>query len=441
MPLHYMVGAAFAFAVFILVFIRTEAGLYLVLFSMLLSPEFGGGSRGALAEGRSVVIRLEDVLLIVISFSWLAKMAVNKELGLAVKTRLNGPIVAYVATTLTATLIGYLSGTVRTGAGWLYVLKYVEYFIVFYMTLNNLRDREQAWRLMMTAFVAAAVVSVIGIAQIPSGQRVSAPFEGESGEPNSFGGYLLFMMGVLGGLALETTRLPVRGWSLALVSLMFVPFIYTLSRASYLGLLPMMFTLALLSRRRRAMVAVLGIALVASPLLFSSLMPASVRERVQYTFKTQVNQPTVRVGAIGFDPSTSERLHSMRDAVQGWVKRPIFGFGVTGFRFMDAQYFRTLVETGLVGLAAFLWLVLAILRSASDSLGQLREPNDRGIVVGFLAGTVGLLIHAIGSNTFIIIRIMEPFWFFMAVVVALPMLEQQQPAPAPQPVRAFRYST
>jgi len=279
------------------------------------------------------------------------------------------------------------------------------------------------------------------VAQIPSGQRVSAPFEGESGEPNTFGGYLLFMMGILGGLALETTRLPVRGWSLALVSLMFLPFIYTLSRSSYLGLLPTMLTLALLSRRRRAMVAFLGIALVASPLLFSSLMPVSVRERVQYTFKAQVNQPTVRVGTVGFDPSTSERLHSMRDAVQGWVKRPIFGFGVTGFRFMDAQYFRTLVETGIVGLAAFLWLVLTILRSAGDSLGQLREPNDRGIVVGFLAGTVGLLIHAIGSNTFIIIRIMEPFWFFMAVVVALPMLEQQQPAPAPQSVRAFRYST
>src|ERR1700693_5321672 len=119
MPLHYMVGAAFACTVFILVFIRTEAGLYLVLFSMLLSPEFGGGSRGAatLAEGRSVVVRLEDVLLIVISFGWLAKMSVNKELGLAVKTRLNRPIVAYVVTTLIATLIGYLTGTVRTSAG------------------------------------------------------------------------------------------------------------------------------------------------------------------------------------------------------------------------------------------------------------------------------------------------------------------------------------
>src|SRR5438093_7697363 len=96
MPLHYMVGMAVAFAVFILVFIRPEAGLYMVLFSMLLSPEFGAGASQKLAEGRAVVIRLEDILLVVIAFSWLAKMAVDKSLGVAIMDRLNWPIVAYV---------------------------------------------------------------------------------------------------------------------------------------------------------------------------------------------------------------------------------------------------------------------------------------------------------------------------------------------------------
>jgi O-antigen ligase len=440
MPLPYMVGVAVAFAVFILVFIRTEAGLYLVLFSMLLSPEFGAGPR-RLAEGRSLSIRLEDLLLIVITFSWLAKMSVNKDIGLAIKTRLNRPIVAYIAVTLLATLVGYLSGTIRTTAGWFYVLKYVEYFVVFYMTLNNVRDRDQAWRFMITAFLTAAVVSVIGLAQIPSGQRVSAPFEGESGEPNTFGGYLLLMMAILGGLALETRALWTRAWSLAMLALMFLPFIFTLSRASYLGVIPTLLVLGVFSRNRRAVILLLVIGLMAAPLLLGNLLPVSVKERITYTFKPQADQPMVRVGQVGFDPSTSERLHSMRDALAGWIKRPILGYGVTGFRFMDAQYFRTLVETGIVGFACFLWLVISILKSSGDSLALLRDPDDRGIVVGFLAGTVGILVHAIGSNTFIIIRIMEPFWFFMAIVVALPMLEQPAPAPVPQPLRTLRYST
>jgi O-antigen ligase len=170
-------------------------------------------------------------------------------------------------------------------------------------------------------------------------------------------------------------------------------------------------------------------------------MPAAVKERIAFTFKTQVDQPTVRVGGVGLDPSTSERIHSMRDAVNGWMQRPILGYGVTGFRFMDAQYFRTLVETGIIGLACFLWLLITVLRSAGESLAQLRDPDDRGIAIGFLAGAVGILTHAIGSNTFIIIRIMEPFWFFMAIVVALPLLEGTEPAPAPQPMRTLRFST
>jgi hypothetical protein len=440
MPLHYALAAGVAFAAFVIVFVRTEAGLYLVLFSMLLSPEFGSGPQ-RLAEGRSVVIRLEDLLLLVIALGWLAKMAMYKELGLAVKTRLNRPIVAYVAVTLLATIVGVLSGTVRTSAGWFYVLKYVEYFVVFYMTLNNLRDRDQAWRLMMAAFVTAAVVSLIGVAQIPSGQRVSAPFEGQSGEPNTFGGYLLLMIAIVAGLALETRHLRVRVWSLGLIGLMSVPFTFTLSRASYLGVVPVLLTLALFSRNRRLVILLLGLGVLLTPLLLTNLVPPAVKERVLYTFKPETGQATVRVGKVALDPSTSERLHSMRDAVNGWMRRPLLGYGVTGFRFLDAQYFRSLVETGLLGFAAFAWLVISTLRSAGDSLALLRDGDDRGIVVGFLAGTVGLLVHAFGSNTFIIIRIMEPFWFFMAVVAALPLLEQRAPEPALQPVRMLRYST
>jgi len=84
--------------------------------------------------------------------------------------------------------------------------------------------------------------------------------------------------------------------------------------------------------------------------------------------------------------------------------------------------------------------VLRTLRSAGDSLSLLRDSDDRGVVIGFLAGTVGILVHAVGSNTFIIIRIMEPFWFFAGIVAILPTLPKEAEAPLPGPVRAFRYS-
>jgi len=427
--LEYALGLVAAGAVFLLVFVRTEIGLYLALLSMLLSPEFAVGGRGALAEQRAVVLRVEDLLLIVIALSWLAKTAVNKELGVVLKTPLNRPIAAYIAAHLLATLVGYLTGTVKSVAGFFYVLKYTEYFVIYYMVVNNVEDRSQAWRLIRVAFFTAAVASLVGIAQIPSGQRVSAPFEGEVGEPNTFGGYLLLMLGLGAGLFLESPRARTRAWSLGLLALMALPFLYTLSRVSYLGVIPLVLVLALLSSRRRLMAGVLVALLLGSPLV-AYLAPTPVVKRVLYTFEPEVGQPTVKVGRVAFDPSTSARFVSFQRALAGWAERPILGWGVTGFAFMDAQYPRTLAETGVIGLAALLWLVWSVLRSGLGAFRALADPRERGLALGFVAGTAGLLTHAVGANTFIIVRIMEPFWFFTGIIVLLPHLRGKAGKPS-----------
>jgi O-antigen ligase len=430
----YTMGALAAITLFALVFVRTDFGLYVVVFSMLLSPEFGASGAG-IAEGRTIMVRSEDFILIVIGLAWLAKTAVNKELGIVAKTPLNRPILFYVVANIVATLLGYLMGNVNGLSGFFYVLKYVEYFVVYYMVVNNVEDRDHARRLVIAAFLTAAIVSLVGIAQIPSGERVSAPFEGEIGEPNTFGGYLLFMIAIAAGVALETHRLRLRAMCVALIGLMTLPFAFTLSRASYLGVVPAFLVLAWFTRQRKFMVGLVLLLVVCSPIL-AFVAPTPVTQRILYTFEPERGQATVRLGRVALDPSTSARLISFRAAMEGFLRRPIFGYGVTGFAFMDAQYARVLVETGAVGLLAFLSLVWAVLKSGMASFRVLREPEDRGVALGFVAGTIGLLVHAIGSNTFIIVRIMEPFWFFAGVIVMLPQLEHDALSPRQAPAAA-----
>jgi len=61
-----------------------------------------------------------------------------------------------------------------------------------------------------------------------------------------------------------------------------------------------------------------------------------------------------------------------------------------------------------------------------------------GLSAGFMAGYIGLLGHALSTNTFIIIKIMEPFWFIAAIVLSLPhLLEQEKLAKS---VEGGRYS-
>jgi len=45
--------------------------------------------------------------------------------------------------------------------------------------------------------------------------------------------------------------------------------------------------------------------------------------------------------------------------------------------------------------------------------------------LGLIAAFVGILFHAVTANSFIIIRIMEPFWFLAGMVMAIPELEKK----------------
>ena len=93
---------------------------------------------------------------------------------------------------------------------------------------------------------------------------------------------------------------------------------------------------------------------------------------------------------------------------------------------MDAQYPRILVETGIVGLLTFAWLIYALFRVGISTWQDAQDDLLRSLSVGLIGGLVGLLVHAIGANTFIIVRIMEPFWFLTGIVVALSAMDEER---------------
>ena len=163
------------------------------------------------------------------------------------------------------------------------------------------------------------------------------------------------------------------------------------------------------------------------------IAPDPAKERVKYTFTQGLNrQDVVEVAGIKLDTSTSARLRSWQEASEDWVKHPFLGFGVTGYRFVDAQYVRVVTETGFVGLLLFLILVITIFRQANKSFKEATDHRHKGICLGFLCGFIGLLFHAFAANTFIIVRIMEPFWFVTAMVVMIPELEKEEAKTIPQ---------
>ena len=420
-------SAAFAFlAVIGLVFVTMVSGemaLYILLVSMLLGPQFDVGDATLPGRGRTgITLRLDDFLIAIIGSCWFLKTAIRKELGLFLRTPLNKPIALYFLVCLFSTLLATLMGRARGYTGLFFVLKYFEYFIVYFMAVNHIKTQRQIERFVFTILVVCFIVCLIAMYQIPAAERVSLPFEGSGGEPNTFGGYLVLMLSIVSGLLL--TDIPAK-WKIPLTVLavaIVVSLGATLSRGSWMALLPMLMTLLYFSKKKMAIIVVL----LAIILLTPFLLPTAVKDRVLYTFGQAKEMGQVEIGKVRIDTSTSARLRSWYDIwTTGFSKHPLIGYGVTNYGFVDAQIPRVLIETGFLGLAAFLILLYAIYQNALHVFHGVSDPFFRGISLGYLAGFAAMLGHAVGANTFIIVRIMEPFWFLTAMVIMMPKIEMR----------------
>jgi O-antigen ligase len=229
---------------------------------------------------------------------------------------------------------------------------------------------------------------------------------------------MVLVMAVLGGLALEAPRRAQRLGLSLLVALLALPLLFSLSRSSWLAALSAALALLLLTRRRARLLA----ALVLGALAIVALRPDAVTERVEYTFTE--HRDSVHLGGVPLDASASARVTSWRQALRDAAEHPLLGYGITGYHFLDAQYFRILAETGILGLLVFGLLVTLLARHALRSARTVSHPLLRGLALGFLAALAGLLVHGIGANTFIIVRVAEPFWFFAGLVLVAPSLER-----------------
>ncbi len=416
-------GTIIALVLFAFSFMSPRIALYILIFSMLLSPEIGMRDLN-----KGFTLRFEDILLLIMGFAWLAKSAVFKNVGLITRTALNFPIVLYILVCTLSTSLGILQGTVKSPlTGLLFVLKYFEYFVIFFLIVNNIRTKKHIRNLFIAVFVTYIIVLINSIAQIPKGLRITAPFEGGS-EPNTLGGYLLIMFSLSLVFLLSVKSVAAKVSLGMVVALCFTAILFTLSRATWLGFVPIYVMLILISNKRNILILVAIVVLAALPFVFPKVM----LERLQYTFRGEgpvaaIPTPNGEMmqSMVRWDPSTEARFSSMQTVYKNFQNKPILGYGVTGFTFIDAQYHRVLIETGLIGLFAFLFL----LWKTGSHLFRIwkvyrSDPLYNILTSGTFCAFLGLLFHAIGTNTFIIIRIMEPFWCLVGLCTAIPLIEQ-----------------
>ncbi len=421
-PVFVVAGALLAAATFF----KPRFGLVVMLLFIMISTDMPIGRNATV--GRSITIRVEDIILLLVSAGWLLNKARTHTLSLVKRCPLYLPVFAMALVIVIATLVGYLQGTVPAMKGFFFAMKRLEYFWIFFMTFNILETDKEAQVSTQILFVVSGIIAIFGIGQyylFP----VSALTGGGAtaltgfGRANTFGDFLLILIGLASGflICLRSARwTPVFN---GLLALFLFALLMTKSRGAYVSVPPLILVISAVSRSRKFLyllasfvVLIVCYFLVASILSGDALMLLKMHNNDISEQFTQIADVATEGAQV--DPSLRSRVDSWRGSIDDILKYPFFGQGCgsKNLGYSDNQYFTEVLDTGVIGLSTFLYMNFMIFVFMWRYYLIATDLYPRAMTLGFMGGHAGMMVHGVTMSNFYTIFNMEVFWFVVALI-------------------------
>jgi O-antigen ligase len=303
-------------------------------------------------------------------------------------------------------------------------LKWAELLVVFLFAAAAIRRAAQVYSLLATLLVAGMIEAAIGLFQFATGTGPAffaigdfLRAYGTFGQPNPFAGYLATIVPLAVAL-LVGGRAAAPGWLRALALLgcavLGAAILSSLSRGTWLSLALALLVMLLVweARTRRLLLPALLLAVALVALVAVGALPPVLTERlgVIVSYFGVFDVRTVEVTPENF--AVVERMAHWQAGWYMFLDHPILGVGAGNYAAAYSTYFlpgwpdplghahnyylNTAAETGLVGLAALLWLLGAAYRVVLRGLRRAPRPLERAA----LAGVLGSLVTFTAYNAF-----------------------------------------
>lgn len=88
------------------------------------------------------------------------------------------------------------------------------------------------------------------------------------------------------------------------------------------------------------------------------------------------------------------------------------------------SYLQMTAETGLIGLLSFLWLLFVLYRNSFKNLKEMYRPELKFLLISFLTGLSGFLMHSFLDTTFYSVQLSSLMWLMMGLIVSLQYMEK-----------------
>ena len=311
------------------------------------------------------------------------------------------------------------------------VIKWAEFLAVYVVTVALLRVTHWRWWVVGGLLVAATAEAAVGLVQT-LGRIGPAHFlvndvlmraHGTFGQPNPFAGYLVlffpiaFALWAFGDLE---ARLPwIRSFTGLVVIVLGSALLASLSRGGLLGMAGAVLLVLLLgSRATRRITLAVGAAVLSLAIVAGLALPGQVTEPALDAALAAVNVRTVASTPVTPENwSVLERLSQWHAGIRMFQDNYLTGVGVGNY---DAYYpevalpnwqqplghahnlyLNIAAESGLLGLGAYLVLVLAIVCLGRRALHNRHDRAVRALAVGILGGLTAYSIHSIFDMLFV----------------------------------------
>ncbi len=387
---------------------------YLLILT-LFTTVVGQVSRVKFVGGLTVLTPTDILVVVLCAVSLVYFLGVRKKIQLTPKTFI--PILIFSAVALAGDFLATLYLPFREVAiGSFFLIRFLALYFISQIVVNLIpEEKVNNWVNLILVF--GVVFILLGFIQLifypdltkltaygwdPHQMRIVSTFL----DPNYAGIVYVILFALSSSyLLFRQTAKKVVVYSYLLVALLsLAATVLTFSRSSYLALFVAVLVLSAIKSKK-----LLLIMLIVFLTLF--IIVPQARNRI--------------LGAISIDETSRARIESWENAIYVFSKNPVFGVGFNTYRFTQARYnlftlqdplggnsgsgsdssiLLVAATTGIVGLTAFLYLIVSIV------VTLFKKASKNPISLAALAIFAALLVHTQFVNSFFYPQIMLLVW-------------------------------
>ncbi len=365
----------------------------------------------------------DELLMVCLFMLWFLKLIIHRKEPSYKFTPMDVPIIIYFSANILVLLVNSPDFKIAIEG----IRANVEYLIWYFLVIMLLKKERDIQFFCNALIIVAAGIAIHGIYQYITGAEMPANWVDSAeagiktrvysiiGSPNILGSLMTLVTPMTLSFALAEKRILKKLIYVVLAGLMILCLFLTYSRGAWIGFAVAMAVFVWIRDKRLFVPAII---LMVAVVIF---VP-SISDRITYMLSPDYTASSLRAG----------RLVRWLTGLEMFKETPIFGVGlgqfggavamnngIKGTFYMDNYFLKTAVETGLVGLCAFVILMVQAVVWSYRTFIMCKDKYYKIILSGIFAGILGTVFHNFVENIFEVPMMTSYFWVLVAIVMHL----------------------